>query len=545
MINRILIILALLLGLLPAQAQFQSVTTTANGTLHSPTNLWAQNSLAIANALAANPGPLDVATATVYNDFANYMRSQGAGNATVVTEPDRILGVMAEIYRVVGRSAVVDAWFLRPAQNPSLGGSATVRSWFGLYNGVAKTGSPLVDETTPTFSNDYGYRANSSATKRIMIPSAINAVISDEFTVFAVTRAVNENQSATPLGSAATVSGQSRGWNLLVRNDANRGNSLLRMDFMDESGTTVQTVATGRPLALSKFNVACGILNGGVESGIFVNGFLQERKATTNLLSTTATLIGIGGGARVDFSTPAGTNPTETTFVLFVKGALDNWQIRQISDALRAFTTPVPQTYNVVCEGDSITGGQGNNAVTDGDVWVINPATQAGGYAWWHVLDGLKPNAFVRGVGAGGDRAQWVLNGGQYEGQTRPWRPSKAIPNAVACIWLGTNDIANGATAAATYDRLKQLWAKARADGFKVCAFAVLKRDDVSAGINDEIVVLNGLIESDPTLYDFYADFYTFFADPANNPTYTDGLHPTIDGNQWIAEQLDAILDID
>jgi hypothetical protein len=56
MINRILIILALLLGLLPAQAQFQSVTTTANGTLHSPTNLWAQNSLAIANALAANPG---------------------------------------------------------------------------------------------------------------------------------------------------------------------------------------------------------------------------------------------------------------------------------------------------------------------------------------------------------------------------------------------------------------------------------------------------------------------------------------------------------
>jgi hypothetical protein len=56
MINRILIILALLLGLLPAQAQFQSVTTTANGTLHSPTTFWAQNSLAIANALAANPG---------------------------------------------------------------------------------------------------------------------------------------------------------------------------------------------------------------------------------------------------------------------------------------------------------------------------------------------------------------------------------------------------------------------------------------------------------------------------------------------------------
>jgi hypothetical protein len=54
--NPILIILALLAGLLPAQAQFQSVTTTANGTLHSPTNLWAQNSLAIANALAANPG---------------------------------------------------------------------------------------------------------------------------------------------------------------------------------------------------------------------------------------------------------------------------------------------------------------------------------------------------------------------------------------------------------------------------------------------------------------------------------------------------------
>jgi hypothetical protein len=64
MINRILIILALLAGLLPAQAQFQSVTTTANGTLHSPTNLWAQNSLAIANALAENPSVKVVRRAT-------------------------------------------------------------------------------------------------------------------------------------------------------------------------------------------------------------------------------------------------------------------------------------------------------------------------------------------------------------------------------------------------------------------------------------------------------------------------------------------------
>jgi hypothetical protein len=54
--NPILIILALLLGLLPAQAQFQSVTTTANGTLHSPTNLWAQNSIAIAQAMISGNG---------------------------------------------------------------------------------------------------------------------------------------------------------------------------------------------------------------------------------------------------------------------------------------------------------------------------------------------------------------------------------------------------------------------------------------------------------------------------------------------------------
>jgi hypothetical protein len=53
------IILALLLTAvaIPAQAQFQGVTTTANGTLHSPTNFWAANSLAIANGLPlAAPG---------------------------------------------------------------------------------------------------------------------------------------------------------------------------------------------------------------------------------------------------------------------------------------------------------------------------------------------------------------------------------------------------------------------------------------------------------------------------------------------------------
>jgi hypothetical protein len=51
------IILALILTAvaIPAQAQFQSVTTTANGTLHSPSNFWAANSIALAAALADNP----------------------------------------------------------------------------------------------------------------------------------------------------------------------------------------------------------------------------------------------------------------------------------------------------------------------------------------------------------------------------------------------------------------------------------------------------------------------------------------------------------
>jgi hypothetical protein len=88
MINRILIILALLLGLLPAQAQFQSVTTTANGTLHSPTNLWAQNSLAIANALAANPGVPVVRRLTESSTFVDPGVWLYAGNATLALETD-------------------------------------------------------------------------------------------------------------------------------------------------------------------------------------------------------------------------------------------------------------------------------------------------------------------------------------------------------------------------------------------------------------------------------------------------------------------------
>jgi hypothetical protein len=90
MINRILILLALLLGLLPAQAQFQSVTTTANGTLHSPTTFWAQNSLAIASALAENPSVPVVRRLTESSTFAAPGVWLYAGNATLTLETDGI-----------------------------------------------------------------------------------------------------------------------------------------------------------------------------------------------------------------------------------------------------------------------------------------------------------------------------------------------------------------------------------------------------------------------------------------------------------------------
>jgi hypothetical protein len=80
------IILALLLTAvaIPAQAQFQGVTTTANGTLHSPTNFWSANSLAIANGLplaapSVTSGLLSNGTQTIGGNktFADNLTVQG------------------------------------------------------------------------------------------------------------------------------------------------------------------------------------------------------------------------------------------------------------------------------------------------------------------------------------------------------------------------------------------------------------------------------------------------------------------------------------
>jgi hypothetical protein len=72
-------ILALLLtaAAIPTQAQFQSVTATANGTLHSPTNFWTANSLALAAALAANPGARVVRRITTLTDWGNTANKNG------------------------------------------------------------------------------------------------------------------------------------------------------------------------------------------------------------------------------------------------------------------------------------------------------------------------------------------------------------------------------------------------------------------------------------------------------------------------------------
>jgi hypothetical protein len=127
---------------------------------------------------------------------------------------------------------------------------------------------------------------------------------------------------------------------------------------------------------------------------------------------------------------------------------------------------------------------------------------------------------------------------------TQPHTVSPAVVggNGVYCLWGGINDLYSLAdTPATVYGRLKSLWASARADGYKVCAFTLTPT--IITSLTEDVADLNALILSDQSLYDWVIRTDMLFPDPTDTTYWNaDGIHFIAAGYEIIAETVAAHL---
>lgn len=112
----------------------------------------------------------------------------------------------------------------------------------------------------------------------------------------------------------------------------------------------------------------------------------------------------------------------------------------------------------------------------------------------------------------------------------------------ILSVQAGVNDLLTGVAALTTYDNLKQLWAAARGGGCKVIAFTIMHSTSMTAGIEAERVLLNKLIMSDPTLYDYLARPDKVLNPAADSSYFSDSIHPNTAGGSMISSVVDQAL---
>lgn len=113
-------------------------------------------------------------------------------------------------------------------------------------------------------------------------------------------------------------------------------------------------------------------------------------------------------------------------------------------------------------------------------------------------------------------------------------------------LWAGTNDIAGGATAAATHANLRSCWATMKANGARVVAVNIIKRAMFDAGMETKRQAVNALIAADVgTLCDALVDVSARaeFSDTGDATYFTDGTHLTSAGYAIVAALVKSAID--
>ncbi len=131
----------------------------------------------------------------------------------------------------------------------------------------------------------------------------------------------------------------------------------------------------------------------------------------------------------------------------------------------------------------------------------------------------------------------------EYPTEVYPHRPSKLNDDAYLFIWAGTNDLAQNeglpaGDANVVYTNLKSYWATAKADGFKVVAFTILPRGGTGASFEGNRTILNSLILSNSSLYDYLIRPEILFSNYSDTSSFEDTVHLTYSASNSLADYI-------
>lgn len=139
----------------------------------------------------------------------------------------------------------------------------------------------------------------------------------------------------------------------------------------------------------------------------------------------------------------------------------------------------------------------------------------------------------------------------QYAAQVYPQRPAATgSSSSTLFIWAGANDYqsvegSGTYTDAAGYvTALETYWAQAKADGFRVVAFTLLRRTDLGALLPAEQtrIEINERIRQSST-YDLLIDADRLFPDPDDRRYFlSGGIHLSDTGNRRLADHIMAVI---
>jgi lysophospholipase L1-like esterase len=204
--------------------------------------------------------------------------------------------------------------------------------------------------------------------------------------------------------------------------------------------------------------------------------------------------------------------------------------------------TPVPAGAKLICEGDSITygyqppSGQIPTAQRYCDVLLTLPT-----------LKGQVSTSNYYNFAQSGNTIASVAS--RYVADVQPLcRAATAASPVYLSVFIGTNNLTSTDPAQNTTSSMETAidayWRQARTDGCKVIAWTIMPREvtgSYAAAMEPTRIAYNAWVRASSD-YDYLMDADWLVGDPTNAAMFFDGLHPTPQGNLYLARQLDYVL---
>ncbi|MDD5706683.1 MAG: SGNH/GDSL hydrolase family protein [Kiritimatiellae bacterium] len=159
---------------------------------------------------------------------------------------------------------------------------------------------------------------------------------------------------------------------------------------------------------------------------------------------------------------------------------------------------------------------------------------------YWREMSPLAKGATIKNFAVGGDTLANMVK--TYAAQAQRLRPTSGQVGYFI-LYAACNDLGTGmnASGAATYRCATQLWAMARADGYKIVACTEAGARSWPASNKTECAAFNALVRSNTNLYDYLLEPDVYLP-PSSTVLYIEGTHFTDAGSRAFAEMVDGAL---